>query len=235
MYYNPRLHCSSQYMARGHLQPPVGPGFFLLYLSSTPSFLYFGSSSHRFLSSLASSVHPFAHAVLFPWRLWKVSSLCPHCLRRTKSQHRHSKPPDPANFSAITFLQSLLDPTVQSPIQTYSHIPRDSSPNACASPVSSRDTSLLLALIPFGKCCLVLQDLIKLLPFLGWPSASYLSFVAHTVPRTLSILVPMTSHLLFICLSQPLIPGDLKREQFLSRVLKEHLWNAWVLNPSPNF
>lgn len=66
-----------------------------------------------------------------------------------KSQRHHSKPPDPANFSTITSLQSLLDPTIQSPIQTYSHIPSDSSPNASALPLFSWDTILLLTLIPF--------------------------------------------------------------------------------------
>lgn len=46
--------------------------------------------------------------------------------------------------------RASLTPAFQSPIQTYSHIPRDPSPNASAPPVLSQDAILLLAIPPFA-------------------------------------------------------------------------------------
>lgn len=190
---------------------PVSPGFFFLYLSSPHSFLYFGSSSHCCLPPLASSVHPLAHAVLFPRRLkTEVSSSCPHCLLRSNPSPRVSasllkasgscqllwnciSPEPPWLHCSVTRSDLLTSPQWLQPycLCTSSFLPR---------------YYYSLSLIPFGKRCLILQDLIRLLPLLWWPNVSYLSFIAHIVPCTLSILVPITSHLLFICLSQFLIP-----------------------------
>lgn len=98
--------------------------------------------------------------------------------------------------------RASLTPVFQSPIQTYSHIPRDSSPNASAPPVLSQDTILLLTLIPFAlanaassfkislNCCLFYGDLMLATCLL-----------LSTLPYTLSILIPMTSHLPFLILS----------------------------------